>query len=583
MGYCYWNRLSTQINKQNRSLVITTVNKKKYSDKSKFSGYPFILIFLLIQFFLVSCHASVQDSLFIRINQVGFFPKDIKTGVILSYNDLSELKYFVRDYNSQEIVFQDIIHQKPLRYGKFNFCYEIDFSGLQKVGRYYLELGNQKSFPFSIGDSLYNSVRDSLSLFFKVQRCGPTNPMLHFPCHLSDATKLIGNKDSSAVDLTGGWHDAGDYIKFLKTTAYATYMMIFSYEFDKEKFGYDLNEDGVPDILEEAKVGLDWLLRCNFEKYKLISQVQDERDHQVGFRLPEKDSLQFDRPAFVSIGKNTIGIYSAALALGARIWKEKFYNNEFASRCLNAARNIYSIRNEVPDIDTTYSNVYKEKSFDGKLALAAIELYITTNNNSYLQDAISYGNKADADFWWSFGDYNSLAHYKIAQFKPEFSDYIYKNLIHSKNRIDSLIFKEGLDFSWGTTNSFLGVSLQAILYKRLTGSNEFDSLNTFQRDYILGKNPWGISFIYNIGSNFPKHLHSQIAFFHKGYLPGALSAGPAPIKIIEKYSINRKNFDYDNFNLQDVKYFDDEMDFITNEPTIVGNATALFVFGSLSR
>jgi len=121
------------------------------------------------------------------------------------------------------------------------------------------------------------------------------------------------------------------------------------------------------------------------------------------------------------------------------------------------------------------------------------------------------------------------------------------------------------------------------LYKRLTGSNEFDSLNTFKRDYILGKNPWGMSFIYNIGSNFPKHLHSQIAFFHKGYLPGALSAGPAPIKIIEKYSINRKNFDYDNFNLQDVKYFDDEMDFITNEPTIVGNATALFVFGSLSR
>ncbi len=470
-----------------------------------------------------------------------------------------------------------------MNYGKFNFCYEIDFSDLKKDGKYFIEILDQKSYPFLIGDSLYNSVRDSLSLFFKVQRCGPTNPMLHQPCHLSDATKVIGNKDSSAIDLTGGWHDAGDYIKFLKTTAYATYMMIFSYEFDKEKFSYDLDKNNVPDILEEAKVGLDWLLRCNFENYKLVSQVQNERDHQVGFRLPENDSLQFDRPAFVSMGKNTVGIYSATLSIAARIWKDKFYDDDFSSRCLNAAENIYSIRNDVQDIDSTYSKAYLEKSFEGKLALGAIELFITTKNESYLLDAAEYGKNAKSDYWWSFGDINSLAHYKIAQFKPEFSKYIYKNLVNSKNRIDSLLFKEGLDYSWGTTNSFLGISLQAILYKKLTGSKEFDSLNTFQRDYILGKNPWGLSFIYNIGSKFPKHLHSQVAYFYNGYLPGALSAGPAPVDIINKFPIDRKNFAYDIFNSDSIKYYDDVMDYITNEPTIVGNATAIFVFGNLSN
>ncbi len=538
---------------------------------------------LISLLFLVNCNPASTDSIFIRVNQVGFLPKDLKTGVILSKNNLYKKNFTVRDYISQNIVYKNLITSPPKHYGKFDFCYQIDFTELNQNGKYFLEIDDQKSFPFLINDSLYNSIRDSLSFFFKVQRCGSTNPILHQPCHLSDATKVIGYSDSSAIDLTGGWHDAGDYIKFLKTTAYATYLMIFSYEYDKDKFGYDLDRNGVPDILEEAKVGLDWLLRCNFEKYKLVSQVQDEKDHKVGFRLPENDSLQFDRPAFVSIGKNTIGVYSAALSIAARIWKDKFYDYDFSSKCLNAAENIYSIRNEVPDIDTTYSKVYLEKSFKGKLALGAIELYITTRKDKYFSDAVDYAKNAESDFWWSFGDFNSLADYKIAQFKPEFSDYIYKNLIHSKAKMDSMIFNEGLAYSWGTTNSFLGISLQTILYKKLTGSTEFDSLSTFQRDYILGRNPWGISFIYNIGSKFPKHLHSQISFFNKGYLPGALSAGPSPTSLLNNYKITRNNFEFNDFNSKTVCYYDDPNDYITNEPTITGNATALFVFGSLSK
>ena len=543
----------------------------------------FITFVLSLQFFLVNCHAIPSDSFYIRTNQVGFLPKDIKTAIVISRINLSDKKYSIKNYNSDEIVLEKTLSLTPYKYGDFNFCYDVDFTELNSDGNYYIEVDGQKSYPFAINDTIYNPVRDSLSLFFKVQRCGPTNPFLHQPCHLSDATKVFGNDDSSAIDLTGGWHDAGDYVKFLKTTAYTTYMLIFSYEFDKEKFGFDIDKNNVPDILEEAKVGLDWLLRCNFEKYKLVSQVQDERDHKVGFRLPEKDSLQFDRPAFVSIGKNAIGIYVAALSIAARIWKEKFCDDEFAKKCLTAAENIYSIKNSVQDIDTTYSKMYLEKSFEGKLALGAIELYITTQNKNYLNEAIDYAEKAKSDFWWSFGDINSLADYKLAKFKPEFANYIKNNLINSKNRIDTLLFREGLEYTWGTTNSFLGVSLQAVLYKKLTGSNEFDSLSTFQRDFVLGTNPWSISFIYNIGSEFPKHLHSQVAYFHKGYLPGALSAGPAPIKILNNYSIKRTNYDFDKFNSDSVKYFDDIQDFITNEPTIVGNATAIFVFGSLSH
>ena len=542
----------------------------------------YFVFFLISQILFVNCHTSLPNDIFIRTNQIGFFPDDLKTAVVVSKINLKDRPFYVFDNNSNEIKFKGSVIDSPSVYGNFNFCYEIDFSKLNTTGTYKIKLEDNESYPFQIGNSIFNNVRDSLSLFFKAQRCGPTNPTLHQPCHLSDAAKIIGYKDSTARDLTGGWHDAGDYVKFLKTTAYTTYMLLFSYEFDPQKFGYDLDKNDVPDILEEAKVGLDWLLRCNVDNQTLVSQVQNESDHNIGWRLPENDSLQFDRPAFVSIGKNTIGIYSAALALASRIWKEKFYDEDFAAKCLITAEKFYSLRNDVQDIDTAFSNHYPEKDFNGKLALASVELFNSTNSEKYLSEAFEYGNKAGSDFWWSVGDINSLAHYKIALHNPDFAEYIYQNLKHSKKTSDESFLREGLEYSWGTTNSFLGVSLQAILYKKLTGYNEFDSLNIYQRDYILGRNPWGISFINNIGTVFSKNLHSQVAFFNNGYLSGALTAGPAPSNLLEKYKIQRLNND-NEFNSADIKYFDDRMDYITNEPTIVGNATALFVFGVLSN
>ena len=241
------------------------------------------------------------------------------------------------------------------------------------------------------------------------------------------------------------------------------------------------------------------------------------------------------------------------------------------------------MRNDVKDIDSTFSNHYPDRDFNGKLALAAIELYKSTKQDKYLQDSYNYAEKAGADFWWSVGDINSLAHYNIAQYNFKVSKYIYQNLKHSLKLMESSFLREGLDYSWGSTNAFLGVSLQAILYKKLTGSTEFDSLSIFQRDYVLGRNPWGVSFIYNIGTIFPKNLHSQVAFFNKGYLPGGLAAGPAPSDILEKYEIERINYVFDEFNSDKIKYYDDRMDFITNEPTIAGNASALFVFGYFSQ
>ncbi len=538
-----------------------------------------IIIFLFFGIVVNSCFAQRVNSVYIRANQLGYLPGELKSALIFSESPLNINEFKILSYPGNNVVFTGVLNDSVKAFDKFKFCRSADYTKFNTNGKYILRYNGFDSYPFTIGVNVYKSVADSLLMFFQVQRCGPTNPFLHKVCHLQDATEVVGYSINQQVDVTGGWHDAGDYIKFLSTTAYATYMMLFAYEFDNVKYGFDNNKNSVPDILEEARVGLDWMLRCNFKDHLLITQVQNMQDHNEGFRMPSDDSLTYNRPAYVGMGKNQAGLFTAVMAAASRVWRTKFHDYKFAGRCLKAADVVYNKRNQMPNLDKVQSGMYQDSDFWGKLALGAVELFLAKKDRRYLAEAEVYADSAKSDYWWSWGNINSLAHYKLAKINPRFANYIFYSLLHFNNTKNASVFNEGIAYSWGTTNSMLGVALQAILYKDLTKKNDFDSLAILQRDYILGRNPWGLSFIYNIGSQFPVRLHNQVAYFTGGYLPGGLSAGPAPASLLKNYNIKRTNSKYDYFNTDSSMYYDDWGDFITNEPTIVGNATAIFVFG----
>lgn len=545
-----------------------------------------IILYFLILGAVSGCtlNLKAESEIFVRFNQLGFTPNDIKTAVVLSTSNMEGRAISIIDAKSEKKVISILFGMNQGAYGNFPFTYLIDFSQIKNAGDYYFQYAKQKTFSFKIGENVFNGVVDSLLQFFRVQRCGYTNPFLHKVCHISDATSIIDGKQTIAktIDVTGGWHDAGDYVKFLNTTAFSTYLLLFSYDFDPGKFGFDNDKNGIPDILEEAKVGLDWMLRCYYDKNKLVTQVQNLRDHDVGWRSPEDDPLGFDRPAFVGMGKNLIGIYSATMALASRIWRDKLKYPEFSNQCISAAENIYSIRNKVANVDSSGSGEYLDSKFEGKLALGAVELYMTTLKSSYLNDASTYADSAGSDYWWSWGNINSLADYRLAKFIPRFSGFIKKNLDEFNKNKNNNLFGKGTALSWGTNVTLLGITLQNILYKRLTNDNNFDSVAVFQRDFILGRNPWGVSFISNIGKNFTINFHHQIAKI-KGRLPGGFVAGPAAKEFVNKFKIDFEKADkYAKFQTDESYYRDDRMDYITNEPTISGNATAIFVFGNLS-
>ncbi len=529
------------------------------------------------------CTSPGASEVYIRVNQLGFKPDGIKTGIVFSAGKLDGVEYYVLSAQGKEKVFTGTLLNSRGEWGKFGYNYEVDFSGVVSPGEYLLQVKNHKSLPFSIGEKIYSGYNSELLDYLRVQRCGPTNPYLHEVCHLFDSPYIVGDSLSGKVDVTGGWHDAGDYIKFTNTTAFTTYMLLFAYEFSPESFSQDRDNSGAPDILEEARVGLDWLLRCNYKPGALITQVQDLRDHEVGWRLPENDPLKYDRPAFSGMGKNIIGIYSAALAIGARIWRDKFYDADFSDQLISAARGIYNLKDSAPDLDKSPSGMYQDLRFQGKLALGAFELYKATSDNSYLEDSKKFASIAGPDYWWSWGDINSIAHYRLASIDPFFTTFIENNLKNWNDLKEKTVYRDIGAYTWGTTNLLFGVALNNILFKRLTGRSDYDSLAQLQFDYILGRNPWGLSFIHGIGKSYTKNFHSQVTYIKGEKLPGGIAAGPVTEDLLKNYNISRDNVSQEKFNSPEVKYYDDRNDYLTNEPTIVTTATALFVFGILGN
>ena len=123
-------------------------------------------------------------------------------------------------------------------WGKFRYYYQVDFSPANEAGHYYLRGQNSgiRSQSFQIGDGAYRGIQEELLGFMRQQRCG-YNPFLDMVCHQRDGRSAYGNMpDSTWVDATGGWHDAGDQLKYLMTGSYATAHMLLAFELYPERF-----------------------------------------------------------------------------------------------------------------------------------------------------------------------------------------------------------------------------------------------------------------------------------------------------------------------------------------------------------
>ena len=193
---------------------------------------------------------------------------------------------------------------------------------------------------------------------------------LNVNCHQLDSRTAYGPETNGAsIDARGGWHDAGDLLKSLLTSGNATAQMLLAYRMEPGLFKDQCNAlgnsgtNGLADVLDEARWGLDWMLKLHPAPDQLYHQVADDRDH-TGFHLPQDESADYGwgkgnaRVVYFADGRpqglkqyqsestgvaNLAGRYAAAMALAYQIWKDDAHEAAFANRCLKAGIEVFQL------------------------------------------------------------------------------------------------------------------------------------------------------------------------------------------------------------------------------------------------
>jgi hypothetical protein len=157
-----------------------------------------------------------------------------------------------------------------------------------------LKVGDDVSPVFRIDNNVYSGTADFCLKYMRQQRSG-FNPFLNDSCHTHDGfTVYAPVADGTHIGASGGWHDASDYLQYAATSANATYHLLAAYRdfpkvFADEKAANGLSgKNNIADVLDEAKWGLDWLLKMHPRKDWLFNQLGDDRDHR-GMRIPKAE------------------------------------------------------------------------------------------------------------------------------------------------------------------------------------------------------------------------------------------------------------------------------------------------------
>jgi endoglucanase len=206
---------------------------------------------------------------YIRINLLGYLPDGPKTAVWCNSTDQILASFYITDVTTGKVMFKGNTGPAYGAYGPFAQSYRLIFSQFRTPGRYTLRAGEAISPEFTIGNDVYKGAADFCLRYMRQQRSG-FNPFLKDSCHTHDGYTMYGPMpDSTHVDVSGGWHDASDYLQYATTSANATWHLLAAYRDFPQVFGDEHQANGLSgsnkraDVLDEAKWGLDWLLKMH--------------------------------------------------------------------------------------------------------------------------------------------------------------------------------------------------------------------------------------------------------------------------------------------------------------------------------
>jgi len=572
----------------------------------------------------------------VRINQIGYLPEATKVAVFMSDDAVKVDGFELVDAFTGDVAWRSDAVRPTGALGQMRMTCRLDFSALKTDGAYYIKVlssgGETRSEIFPINPKVYDGAADFVLNYMRQQRCG-WNPFFKDSCHRKDGI-IVGHpdpkKDSTFLDVTGGWHDASDCLQYTTTSANAIYQMMFAYQSNPEAFSDNHLADGtpgrngIPDIVDEIYWGLKWLDKMNPEPGEMYNQIADDRDH-VGMRVPSDDQADYGwgkgecRPVWFCSGEpqqrgrrgdknkttgvaSTAGKFASDFALGAEILKP-FYP-EFAEKIGTKAQAAYDAGVAKPGVCQTASVVspyiYEEDNWVDDMELAAYEMYRRTGDKKYRTEAIEYARREPVTPWmgadsarhYQWYPFMNMGHYRIARnFGGKVSAEFIRNMrsgiqrVYERGKDHPFMF--GIPGIWCSNNLTSAMLIQCILYRELTGDTTYQEMEGALRDWLLGCNPWGVSMIVELpkGGIFPTQPHSFIINYKMGNTTGGLVDGPVYATIFGSLLGIRTDggINYEEFQPGDLVYHDSTHDYSTNEPTMDGTASLTFPLSYYQR
>lgn len=401
---------------------------------------------------------------------------------------------------------------------------------------------------FSAGD--YEKALWMTTRFYGGQRSGEHNWLLHnhLPAGVPEqyrGTAFIDDNDNG-YDLSGGWHDCGDHVKFGQTEFYSAYMLLKGFAefpegyddyYDYEYTGYKTSgkwhweenghsPNGIPDILDEVKHATDFFIKCARNSSTFYYQVgQGGPDHQKWVTatlmqtLPKAEGGQprevYKNPRDASMPS----FCGATLALMSRVYRK--YDPAYADLCLQHARYAYDYAKAHPGVQGAQGGFYPENdNWKDDYASMCAELYWATGTEAYKTEALSFsissapGQGADIygkSEWVDYANNGEIAIYNLALLGKSNAKTVYNQCISNilaRTQADGQF--NGGSAGWGPLRYNANTAFHVALWQKLNGTDNtvhkfiYDNI-----DYILGKNTQSLSFIVGFGSNHAKAPHHR--------------------------------------------------------------------------
>jgi endoglucanase len=561
-------------------------------------------------------------AVYIRINQLGYLPQDSKVAILFSNATIHGKAELVNKKTGLPVLSLPPEKIRPKSRENFAHYYQFDFSKIREEGIYFIRSGEDTSRHFVIGRQTYSKIPDKLLEYMRQQQCG-YNPFWDQVCHSLDGRVMYAPiPDSTFIDVSGGWHDAGDDLKYLLTGSYTTAVMLLAYEMQPAVFadthdqlGHSL-PNGIPDILDEARWGLDWMHKLHPQRDQLYHQVGDDRDH-IGWKYPFRDSSDYGwgkgsyRVAYFADGKpqglgpyqsdsdgiaNLAGRFAAAMAIAARIWRDNLSDSVYSAKCRQAAVEVYQLGEQKEGVQqgNSYGSPYRyaESTWADDMEWGAAELYRLTGEKRYLDEAIRYAEIIGSESWMGRDTTNHYQYYPFLnaghfslygvaskEVQEKLADRYREGIEKCYLKSRENVFNIGVPFIWCSNNLVVALIAQCYLYEQMTGDSRYHHFMIAQRDWLLGRNPWGTSMLVGIPAygETPHDVHASTFILTGREIAGGLVDGPVRPGIfnsLEGLFLSQPD-EFSAFQANYAVYHDDIADYSTNEPTMDGTAAAI--------